>query len=245
LKEINLEAYLEALQVEAYLEVLQVEVSLVALPVEDYFQDNVKKFTNIIFSVLESGGLFSGLNNRQGGGLFSSTNNGAQYGADARTLLETQLMGGGLDLQQAQLYDLIRVSFGNTQQNYNLFGKTIGSPDSLREIQNKYETERDTPSLNIIRRNDKFSYSPFDKPSFSRRNYLDICPDLESRLAHRNKLLSSKKKDQPLLIGRKYSERQSFLDEEEEEVCKKVHFSCNGTPIKKPIDLTSWLSIIF
>ena len=176
------------------------------------------------------------MNKGQSGGLFSSMNNGGQYATDARVLLEAQLMGGGLDLQQAQFYDMIRVSFGSTQQNYNLFGKTIGSPESQNEIHSKYDTEKEFPSL---RRNDRFSYSPFDRPSFSRRNYIELCPDLEARLAHRNKLLSSKKKDQPLLIGRKFSEREPIHDEEDE-VYKKIQFSsCHGTPIKKPLDLTS------
>lgn len=135
---------------------------------------------------------------------------------------------GGLDPSQSQLYEfLINSTFATAQANYNLFGKTLGSKEKQKEIFEKYETGRDSLLTSVVKKNTKFPYNPFEKPSSLRKNYAELSSDLETKISLRNKALASKKKEESSsLLGRKvhgdYFDEDTSLGTSYREVNKKL-----------------------
>lgn len=198
-----------------------------------------------MFSGQKTGGLFGG---QQSGGLFSGGAGGA--GGDQKSMAEAQqfLAMNGVDMQQAQLFELLSSTFGTAQSNYNLFGKSLGSKEKQKEIFERYETGRESLLTSVMKKNSKAQYNPFDKPS-SRRDYSDFGSDLSTKIFLMNKTVGSKKKEEPVtLLGRKpefdYLDRETVLEEGYNDVGKKIRLSSyigagDRSMDKKSVDVKS------
>jgi len=157
----------------------------------------------------------------------------APYG-DARAAQEVQqLMAlAGIDMQQAQLYELLNNMRATAQSNYSLFGKTLGSNQTSKDMFEKYETGRDSLLTSVVKRNAKLDYNPFEKGYSQKKNYAELSSDLETKINLRNKALSLKKKEEPIsLLGRKpridYTDRDVPLSQEYRDSTKKMLSSSN------------------
>jgi len=138
----------------------------------------------------------------------------------------------GIDMQQAQLYELLNNMRATAQSNYSLFGKTLGSTQTSKEMFEKYETGRDSLLSSVVKRNAKLDYNPFEKSYSQKKNYSELSSDLDTKISLRNKALSLKKKEEPIsLLGRKsrtdYFDRDVPLSQEYKDASKKIMNNSN------------------
>jgi len=209
-----------------------------------------------LFGQQRQGGLFSGLNNNNGGGLFSGLNNNnnnnngssGYYNNDAQLLLEAQKLLSGIDLEQAKAFDSIRLNFGATQQNYNLFGKSVGSgAETAKEFLGRYEVEEQFTNST------KRTYKSSSYKSSSRKSsfYNGGDSDDDSQLIFRNKAHhhhhhSRLRDSNPHLLARKansedFNDRNSAFYDDYSEVGKRIRLNSytEAKSVENSLDISS------
>ena len=160
--------------------------------------------------------------------------------------MEAQKLLGAIDMEQAKNFDAIRLNFGTTQQNYNLFGKSVGaSSESTKEFLGRYEPEETSSSSVVVKRTHRSGYK-----SSSRKSSFYGEGDADSQLVFRNKGFHSRLRDtgSHLLARKANSEDFNVRDRAESwhgdysEVEKRVRLNSYTdayVPHKSSIDVTS------
>jgi len=211
-----------------------------------------------LFGQQRQGGLFSGMNNNNGGGLFSGLNNNnnnnnnngssGYYNNDAQLLLEAQKLLSGIDLEQAKAFDSIRLNFGATQQNYNLFGKSVGSgAETTKEFLGRYEAEEQF--TNSTKRT--FKSSSYKTSSRKSSFYNGGDSDDDSQLIFKNKAHqhhhhSRLRVSNPHLLARKansedFIDRNSAFYDDYSEVGKRIRLNSytEAKNVENSLDISS------